>query len=342
MKVADGIALSLVVGCSIACSGTIGGGDGDDDGSNQPVTLAFVTPTANAAFVRDTVEPQNGWRAATVDVELAVTGTPATIELAAGDLALGAIDASGRGSVMLTESGAVTLTATAKAGDGTALATATVDLSVGEPAIASCREWLDLYGITYTVGPSNPGVTDPVTLTTPINGMPFRYSGNTNTRATFFMDCTLARSLLEAAPFFRSRGVVEVTDIGVYNYRCIGGVGTPPDCPNGISQHAYAKAIDLAGFKTMDGSFYSVNDDWVIDPSTEKTCDAATENDKDAFLHDLICDLKAHKVWNIVLTPNYNADHRNHFHVDMTTGSDFIRKAGAAYEDAVDSGPDLH
>ena len=47
------------------------------------MTLAFVTPTANAAFVRDTVEPENGWRAAMVDVELTVTGTPATIELAA-------------------------------------------------------------------------------------------------------------------------------------------------------------------------------------------------------------------------------------------------------------------
>jgi hypothetical protein len=31
-------------------------------------------------------------------------------------------------------------------------------------------------------------------------------------------------------------------------------------------------------------------------------------------------------VWNIVLTPNYNADHRNHFHVDLTPGSDFIER----------------
>ena len=27
-----------------------------------------------------------------------------------------------------------------------------------------------------------------------------------------------------------------------------------------------------------------------------------------------------------MLTPNYNADHRDHFHVDLTTGSDFIRR----------------
>lgn len=349
-----GIALSVVAVCASACSGTIGGGDddgGDDDGA---VTLAFVTPTAGASFVRDTLEPDNGWRAATVDVELALSGsggTPATIELAAGDVALGAIDATGRGSATLIEAGAVTLRATAKSADGTALATATVDVTVGDPQVANCREWLDLYGIPYTVGPSNPGVTDPVTVTTPINGMPFRYSGNANVRATFFMDCSLARSLVQAAPHMRSRGIVEVTDIGVYNYRCIGG-GTPPDCPNGISQHAYAKAIDIAGVKDTAGVFYSVNDDWVIDPSTEKTCEAATSNDKDAFLHELICAIKADKVWNIVLTPNYNAVHRNHFHVDLTTGSDFIRKPGATHvgDDAadvdghyaIDHGPDLH
>jgi hypothetical protein len=191
------------------------------------------------------------------------------------------------------------------------------------------------------VGPNNQGVPDPVTLTPPINGMPFRYLGNANPRATFFMDCSLARSLLEAAPYLRERGIVEATDIGVYNYRCI-GTGTPPDCPSGMSQHAYAKAIDLAGFTDGDGNFYSVNDDWVIDPSTEPTCSAATADDKDAFLHELICELKANGIWNIVLTPNYNAAHRNHFHVDLTSGSNFIRKLGPDSAPDVDHGPDNH
>jgi hypothetical protein len=345
MRIAAGIVLSLVVGCTGSIEGA------DDDGTSETVTLSFVTPTVGAALVRDTLEPTDGWRAATVDVEVAVTGAPASIELAAGEVALGTLDAGGRGQVTLVEAGAVTLTATAKDAAGTALATATVDVMVGDPTPATCRAWLDLYGITYTVGPNNAGVTDPVTVTTPINGLIHRSSSSTNPRATFFMDCTLARSLVLAAPHMRSRGVVEVVDMGVYNYRCIGG-GTPPDCPNGISQHAYAKGIDIAGVKDSAGVYYSVNDDWVIDPSTEKTCEAATSNAKDAFLHELICAIKADKVWNIVLTPNYNADHRNHFHVDLTTGSDFIRKPGATHEHdepasvdghyEIDRAPDLH
>nr|MBA2600540.1 extensin family protein [Actinomycetota bacterium] len=29
-------------------------------------------------------------------------------------------------------------------------------------------------------------------------------------------------------------------------------------------------------------------------------------------------------MFNIILTPNYNEDHHNHIHVDLTPGADFI------------------
>ena len=188
-----------------------------------------------------------------------------------------------------------------------------------------CASWLAWYDQPYELGPESPGIAEPVTLVTPIGGLRHRVSWETEERSTFYMDCGLALALLEAAPILRERGVVEVVDMGVYNYRCIGG-GTPPDCPNGVSQHAYARAIDIAGYTTEDGTYYSVNDDWVIDPDGEDTCAAATEGDKDTFLHEVICAQKAAGVWNIVLTPNYNAAHRNHFHVDLTDGSDFIER----------------
>ena len=323
-----GALVLVTVGC---------GGGGDDDGTPpEPVTLTFVTPTVGARFVRDQLEPTDGWRAAQVAVEVAATGAPASIDLAAGDLALGAVGADGRAEIVLIDGGPVTITATARDAAGAALATATVEVEVGDPDVANCRAWLDLYGITYTAGPANQGVADPVTLTLPVNGVPFRYLTNTSRRNTFFMDCGLARSLVQAAPFFRSRGVVEVADIGVYNYRCI-GTGTPPNCPNGMSQHAYARAIDLGAFVLADGTTYTLETDWVIDPTTEKTCEAATANEADAWLHDLICDIKGDDVWNIALTPNYNADHRNHFHVDLTAGSDFIRRqARAPMDDGAD------
>jgi hypothetical protein len=197
------------------------------------------------------------------------------------------------------------------------------------PPPATCHEALERANVAFTPGPERQGVADPVTATLPIAGIGYRVLGANNPRSELFADCTLIFSLVRAAEFFRARDIVEVADLGIYNYRCIGG-GTPPDCPNGISQHAFATAIDIAGVTDRGGTFYSVNDDWVIDPDSEKTCEAATVPGKDTFLHELICALKAADVWTIVLTPNYNAAHRNHFHVDLTPGADFINKRAPA------------
>lgn len=315
-------ASALVLIGLFACGGGDDGGGGVD--GPVPVTLAITAPAPGTSLVRDRLEPTAGWVAAPVAIDVVATGEVAAIELAVGARVLGAPDAAGHLDGWLTEPGDRTITATARDGAGAVLAVATVDVRVTDPALATCRAWLDQYGIAYTVASPHDGVDDPVTLTTPINGMVYRYLGNASPRASFFMDCTLARSLVRAAPHWRTRGVVEVQDIGVYNYRCI-GTGTPPNCPQGMSQHAYAKAIDLARFVHADGTTYTVETDWVIDPTGGGTCSAATEDPKDDWLHRVICDLKADAVWNIALTPNYNADHRDHFHVDLTEGSDFIR-----------------
>ncbi|MEZ4400770.1 MAG: extensin family protein [Kofleriaceae bacterium] len=320
-------ALVTLVGC---------GADGDDAPAPVDVTVAFTSPTAGATLSRDVLEPGDGWVAAPVAIQLAVAGAPAVVEVTVADELVGVADPAGAVDGFLRAPGATTLTATARDADGLALATATVDVTVVDPELATCRAWLDHYGVAYQVGPANPGVDDPVTVATPINGMPFRYLGNSGPRPRFFMDCALARSLVRAAPHWRSRGVVEVQDLGVYNYRCIGG-GTPPDCPNGISQHAYAKAIDLAAFVHADGTTYTVATDWVIDPADDATCTAATDGAKDTWLHQLICALKADHAWTIVLTPNYNAAHRDHFHVDLTDGADFLRDLPP-----IDHGPDGH
>jgi hypothetical protein len=192
------------------------------------------------------------------------------------------------------------------------------------PPDGDCRALLDGAGVAFSDGPAMPGVDDPVTVELPIAGVAYRVLGAAAPRTTLFMDCGLAGTLVRMAPLLVARDVVELVDLGVYNYRCIGG-GTPPDCPNGVSQHAYARAIDVAGYTTADGTTYSVLDDWVIDEGDD-TCAAATENDRDEFLHDLFCAQIAAGLWGVALTPNYNADHRNHFHLDLTAGDPFVRR----------------
>ena len=189
------------------------------------------------------------------------------------------------------------------------------------PDPAECHAWLTAHDVGFTAGPSAPGIEDPVTATLPFAGLAFRSGGAA--RTSMFADCALVKSLVLAAPIIKGYGFVEVTDLGVYNYRCINNAGTPPNCTSGLSEHSFGNAIDLASFKRADGTSAVVKTDWVIDPADD-TCEAATVAGPDRVLHEMICALKAANVWNIVLTPNYNALHRDHFHADLTDGSDFI------------------
>lgn len=284
-------------------------------------SVAFTTPAPGSTFTRDQLGP-TGALVADVDVALDVHGDIARVAVTAGDWSFGDADDAGALIAPVPSAGATTLTATAYDDAGLVLATAAVDITIAEPAIDGCHAWLDLYKLDYSTGPSNLGIADPITVNLPLNGVAYRYSGNAEQRK-IYGDCTLMKSLAEAAPIVRAHDVKEIIDIGIYNYRCIDQTKTPPNCS--MSQHAYAKAIDIAELVTSDDTHYSVLKDWVID-TTGKTCEVPTDSEKDSFLHTLICELKAAKVWNIVLTPNYNADHRNHFHVDLTEDSDFIER----------------
>lgn len=301
-----------------------------------PPSVAFLSPAPGATFARDALA-NNGSLVANVPIELDIAGDVAKVSVTlgssagfrAGDAIVGDVPDDGALVAEVRAPGATTLTATAFDDAGNVLVTSSVDIAITEPQAATCHDWLDLYRLDYSVGPANKGIEDPITVQAPINGVAYRYNGNTEQRKTVYGDCTLIKSLAEAAPIMRAYDIKEFVDIGIYNYRCINQSQTPPNCT--LSQHAYAKAIDIAAFITSDGTKYSVLTDWLIDPATT-TCTAPTDGEKDTFLHKVICELKAADVWNIVLTPNYNDAHRNHFHVDLTEGADTIKRDAPAMD----------
>ena len=70
-----------------------------------------------------------------------------------------------------------------------------------------------------------------------------------------------------------------------------------------FSEHATADAVDILGFRLADGTSVSVLRDW------------KGANSKSAFLREVragACDLFA-----TVLSPDYNAAHADHFHLDQ-------------------------
>lgn len=91
--------------------------------------------------------------------------------------------------------------------------------------------------------------------------------------------------------------VARIEHFGSYSCRNIYGRDSGPR-----SRHATADALDVEGFVLDDGTRISVLGDWP---------DASKES---AFLHDI--HQSACRYFGSVLGPNYNAAHRNHFHLD--------------------------
>lgn len=92
------------------------------------------------------------------------------------------------------------------------------------------------------------------------------------------------------------RPVTGIDHLGSFNCRRIAGSSR-------WSEHATADAIDIAGFRLKGGPRISVRDDWNGTPA------------KAAFLRDVrdgACDLFA-----TTLSPDYNAAHGDHFHLDQ-------------------------
>mgnify|MGYP001812176282 FL=1 len=73
-----------------------------------------------------------------------------------------------------------------------------------------------------------------------------------------------------------------------------------------MSQHAFANAWDVTGFELEDGRIVSVQNHWRAGGPLQ------------GFLHAVRDD--ACNIFRVVLGPDYNAQHHDHFHVDMGYG----------------------
>lgn len=108
----------------------------------------------------------------------------------------------------------------------------------------------------------------------------------------------LEQSVQPAAEQILGSRVARVNHLGTYNCRRMYGQDSGP-----WSEHATGNAVDIAGFILEDGRQISLVKDW-----SEPT-------DKSQFLKQVRDD--ACRVFGTVLSPDYNAAHRDHFHLDQ-------------------------
>lgn len=94
-----------------------------------------------------------------------------------------------------------------------------------------------------------------------------------------------------------SAGVARITHFGSYSCRTIRGSSWR------MSEHATANAFDISGFRLANGKTITLKRDWSSGGAPAR------------FLRDVR--LGACSLFNMVLSPDYNADHADHFHVDL-------------------------
>ena len=207
------------------------------------------------------------------------------------------------------------------------------------PRMGDCLARLDALGAIYeargdiadTVG-GNPSlqclVTDSVRIQSPIGGVNYRYIEH-DSPSPLFISCEMALALFDLSALLQELDIVEAGHIGTYNCRTISG-------SQEVSRHGFGDAIDLRTFRSRAGEVYDVYTQWEHDTQNFQTSEAE-------LLWEIGQQMYARGIFNIVLTPNYNAAHDNHFHVDLTPGGDFYRKDldGAGVEEGY-FGPNPH
>jgi hypothetical protein len=187
---------------------------------------------------------------------------------------------------------------------------------IGKMSPAECLAELDRLHVPYKKEPDQSGIATPIRLTGPVGGVLYRGQGR-NPDATPFtlLDCRMALALLELSAILRKHDVVEVSHYSIHRPHHRGKtVGS-----GGRTGHRGGMAIDLAHLKLADGTAISVLKDFkgrrrkpVCGPKADPGSTPAAK-----MLREIVCEADERRLFNVLLTPNHDYAHRNHFHMEV-------------------------
>ncbi len=184
---------------------------------------------------------------------------------------------------------------------------------------ASCEAQLRQRQISFSPVAEARGVLAPVRLLAPLHGVTYHSTLPTAQRSTSpyeILDCRLVLALDDFSAILAKHDVVEVVHFSVYR---------PPSPTFPVTrvghQHDGGLAIDAGWFKRKDGSILQVERDfhgrigantcgpgsgpWPVTPEASE-------------LRSIVCEAASAHLFNVELTPDFNWQHRNHFHLEVT------------------------
>jgi hypothetical protein len=186
----------------------------------------------------------------------------------------------------------------------------------------ACEGELTRRTIAFTHVDEARGVLAPVRLTGTLHGVTFRTGLPAAQRATSpweIVDCRLALALDDFAAMLAAHDIVEVIHFSVYRPP----VASWPETKL-ASRHPGGLAIDAGSFVKKDGRVLLVERDFHgrIGATTCGTGARPQPATPEALeLRSIVCDAADARLFNVMLTPDYNWPHRNHFHLEVTAGA---------------------
>ncbi|WP_437994039.1 extensin family protein [Sorangium sp. So ce145] len=198
-----------------------------------------------------------------------------------------------------------------------------------------------------------PLVDRPIRITGALRGVTFRGDGVAKPRSASpfdIADCRLALALDDLAAFLATRGIVEVVHFSMHRPGPAGAVAPtkapakppagkktpkatgkaakpgeraakkPAPAPGRPNQHALGLAIDVAAFVKADGTRLDVKADWlgaIGAPPCGPGSEPKAPSPHALELREIVCSISTSGLFNVVLTPNANEAHADHFHFDI-------------------------
>ena len=175
---------------------------------------------------------------------------------------------------------------------------------LASPAFADdCFAQLDSRHVAYK-RVARPGVALAVEITGPLGGV--RYVDD----EPLVIDCSLAVSLDEAGRYLHDLGIATATVASAYARRNVRGTNRP-------SKHSFGLAIDLPTFDGPDAGTLQVANDFESGLGDEVDCIGEPSTHAARALKILQCQLVRSGLFHLVLSPDYDDDHRDHFHLEV-------------------------
>jgi hypothetical protein len=157
---------------------------------------------------------------------------------------------------------------------------------------------------------SRPGIVHAVEITGPLGGVKVSSPGE-----PLVIDCSLAISLDEAGRYLRNVGIDAAMVSSAYSRRMVRGTNRP-------SKHSYGLAIDVHAFSGPDLGTLSIDRDYEQGLGDAVDCLGRPLTQGGATLKLLQCQLVRSGLFHLVLSPDFDDAHHDHFHLEAKPWSE--------------------